>query len=290
MERVHIVIFNLILIFVLVFSLSFSQNIEYSEENDSVYVDALIDSSQAISFNFDKIEQYLFEACLVSKKIGYQKGLVSSYLYLGDSKHKNDNELEAISYYDSAMILLKNIGTQNELASLYYRLGISYHFLSDFRKAIDYGELGLTCLFGEHVDSTQMAFLYLLIGNASVKLGSYDMAMEKMNLAYDIFDQTKNSEGLYEIHNSFSAMYYSMDGFDKAKYKTQRNKLEINGLNKDKSFKEGREKMLSTTIFLSFLFVMLLLILFFVVVRSKSKLDSQKKYYEEITVHSMLSF
>ena len=134
-------------------------------------VDELND--QAFDTSGEQSKAYALEAYELAKKAGYQKGLIDSYMRLGDAATSYE---EAANYYQMALTERRKVGYLPDVASCYNQLGRLQKNQSHYESAANLYLEGIKIMEGSGILHENLSALYNNLGFVYGKLGKYQDA------------------------------------------------------------------------------------------------------------------
>lgn len=202
-----------------------------------------------------KAVSYTREALELSRKIGYKKGIATSYRYLGDHYSDNSDYPEGLRHYflalkireelkDSAVMLeinnlmgiaysyqgkhqegkrfftdalklAKAMRRKKDIATCSNNIGVACKNLGNYAEAAEYYEMARVA-FEEEGRKDGIAAAYSNIGAMQVNLGNYAEALELFMKAKKIFTEMNNMRGIAGTHTNMADLYAAQEKYSLA--------------------------------------------------------------------------
>ena len=210
---------------------------------------------ESLSNNNEQPLSYAQQAYELSKKIGYKKGIVNSYLLYASVYNRSGNFSDANVYSQRALAIAKEIkyplavaqsyllianskrsieGNTNEViqyyldaaelykqlnsqyeSACYFNIGLVYQEQKKYDKAIEYASQALK--LNEKFNRVFGKLkCWTLMGEVYKDEGIYKLAMECYNQTLKLATQTNNNESAAEAFLGIGSVYRMQKDFDKA--------------------------------------------------------------------------
>jgi len=85
-----------------------------------------------------KARYYIYKALRLSKEINYEKGLATTYKYLGIFADDTSNFQQAIIHFKQSLKISENIGDKKNISAMLGAIGFEYYFKGEYPKALEY--------------------------------------------------------------------------------------------------------------------------------------------------------
>lgn len=163
----------------------------------------------------DKAIAYCRQAYSISKKMGFEKGIITSsrnmaYIFAFQSK------FDSMLYYNKLVydIAVKNKDTFNIGVSL-FNMGEAYKYMADYEKGIDYTLRGVHMLEGRGYTNVE-ANLYAGLQSTYYQLKQYDKSIEHGLKGITLARKLDNKVPLMGLLANMGHCYNDVKEFDKA--------------------------------------------------------------------------
>lgn len=189
--------------------------------------------SYAMAYNYDKALEVLslaYEINEKSKNIYDQAGTLGiiAWIYTFDeNKHE-----ESIKYYKQALNLFIKINEPKGILTSYANLGDLYLLTGNYNKALDVLSKALIVAI-ELNDEHAQGIILLSFGEAYYELGKYDEGLNKIDLAFNLFNKNNSSREKALANHLYGVFYLKKRSYLKAESylkKSLNSCLEINDL------------------------------------------------------------
>lgn len=201
--------------------------------------------------NFEKALTYYNKSLVFNKKINNAKGVAICYDCMGSVYKKTGEYEKALDYYQEALQMDKKHGDRIYVSISYINVGEVYTSLNNFRKAEENLVKGLE-LAKEIGSKNQVKKAYSILSKLYEEKGSYKEALnlhKKSILFKDSILNEKNNKAIAKLQ---------------AVYNSEKQKEEIEALQREKELREKIIKRKSLVIFLLIFAIALAVILAFV--------------------------
>ncbi len=152
-----------------------------------------------------------------SKSINYKKGLVDGYFFLASLYLQNAEIDSALNYFNNSCSLSIEMGYLKSAAEAYREMGNIYRRLGDYDLAYENLAKSLNLLITikkEKEIALGEGELLNGIGSLYLDMGRYRSALEKFNLAYEIFEKTQNVSWKIEALQNMGYTYMLLSSVD----------------------------------------------------------------------------
>jgi serine phosphatase RsbU (regulator of sigma subunit) len=156
--------------------------------------------------DYEKARNCLNKALDLSKKTDYQKGLATTYQYLGFFAEDTGNYHQAIKHYLQSLEISEIISDKKGLASIQGNIGNSYYFQGDYPNALDYYFKALK-LAEELNDNNKIAKQLGNIGNVYKEQTDYLKALDYYFKALKIAIELDNKNGIAADYGSIGNVF-----------------------------------------------------------------------------------
>jgi len=168
-----------------------------------------------IELKYEEAEEHLNSALKERIKINKIPDVVSVYNTLGLLMFfQNENE-QAIQYYEKGMELVEASPPSNVFAELYNNISNSYRELSEYKKAIEFINKGIE-INKALSDEQAEANLLVTLGNWFTELENYPEAIKKFELAFDIYFANEEHYGVANCYTNIGNCHYHQGRYDEA--------------------------------------------------------------------------
>ena len=158
---------------------------------------------------------YSKQGLKLAEKIGWQKGIASSYNSIGvnyNAKTEYTNALEAHKY---ALQIREKLKDSKAIAASLGNIGLIYESLADYPSALEYQQKGLK-IFTALNNLKMITLSYVNIGNIYDKIGDYKKALSYQSNALGIAKSLNNEELLVLAYSNIGNIYLKLENYDSA--------------------------------------------------------------------------
>lgn len=218
---------------------------------------------------YDKAEEYYEQALENSQENENLKDQSLTLNNIGNINFDLGNYTKAIDYYEQSLQLKTQLSFQEGMASSLHNLGNSYFAMEDYTKALEYfkssQELAEKVSYHEIIWRNYEAF-----GRTYAALGNYKMAFENQQKYTRLkFESLRENNQLVELREEYESSRITVKNLRRelqkqsriAKYEAERNRQEIEIIEKDIAINKQKLKR-QRAIILSFVIVSLLILVF----------------------------
>lgn len=129
---------------------------------------------------------------------------------------------ESVSDYPKALFYLikadsLNGNSSNEKIVTYNYLGYVYWHKSEYDSALKYHNNALAIAQKEKLNNSNVAFIYLMLGNDYYDLGDYIKTSEYYFTSLKLYEKLNDTIGQIQVHNRLSKLYYKLKDYKRAK-------------------------------------------------------------------------
>jgi tetratricopeptide (TPR) repeat protein len=216
-----------IIIFLASFALySFSQNrlgidsLLHKLKTEKLKDTTLANLYNDIAYNYSRINPdssfyYSEKGLMLSKGLGYKRGVAMAYNNIGVYHHLNAKYNDAIKYYEMAMKIRKEIGDKKATAGSLNNIGIILYLTGNYNGALkNYGSaLKLQIETG---DSAKMANTFNYIASVNYYLADYQSALANFLKALALYEKANDKVGIAQAHNNIGIIYSSLENLNEA--------------------------------------------------------------------------
>jgi serine phosphatase RsbU (regulator of sigma subunit) len=150
-----------------------------------------------------------------AQQIGYEAGILQSYLNEGISSYRKSDFLQAINCGNEALVLAQKLKDSVIQSNCLNILGVSYMSMGNNTKALNYFFKGLAIEEKITIQKT-LHWYYSNIGNLYREQKNYPKALEYSYKAVSQEKKIKNEKALVITYNNLAEIYASMDRNDSA--------------------------------------------------------------------------
>lgn len=228
---------NLLIIYLLISTVSFSQSLEIRKEIDSLkYAIAIAKHDslkiksyiawQNLIFEADpeldfKLNQRITEICLINlqksisvkEKIYFKKELGNTYNIFGTYFETKGNYPKAIEYLNLSLKIAEDIGNLYGIANAYNNLGNCYRHIEDYKRTIYYYEKAV--VYWQKInDEYGMGLTLNNLGSTYTTLEEYDKSESYLKEAKKIFLKLDEKAGLGLALHNLGQLFYHQNALD----------------------------------------------------------------------------
>ncbi len=174
---------------------------------------------------FDTAIDYTQQVLVISKQIGYRKGIGNAYNGMGLINMQMKNYAVSLDYYQKALIIRTEIGDKSGMAWTYNDLGLLYGNQGNYEEAIRY-HLKSICAKQEIGDKVGIASSYGKIGHLYVSVGKFSEGVGYFFDALKIGEQDSDRLQIEGSYNDIGDVYYKQGEYTEA-LKNYRNESKI---------------------------------------------------------------
>ena len=228
---------NLLIIYLLISTVSFSQSLEIRKEIDSLkYAIAIAKHDslkiksyiawQNLIFEADpeldfKLNQRITEICLINlqksisvkEKIYFKKELGNTYNIFGTYFETKGNYPKAIEYLNLSLKIAEDIGNLYGIANAYNNLGNCYRHIEDYKRTIYYYEKAV--VYWQIInDEYGMGLTLNNLGSTYTTLEEYDKSESYLKEAKKIFLKLDEKAGLGLALHNLGQLFYHQNALD----------------------------------------------------------------------------
>jgi adenylate cyclase len=229
----------------------------YTMGEDTIREDTLIDITYEL-FNirqYDSALKYSNKAILLGKKLGYKKGIVKAYLYIGDinteqgdyggamknisnaleiAEELNDklliakacetlgnvydnqgNYSEAMSKYLDALKIYEETGNKLSIAKISINIGILHSEMFDFNEATKNYDTALS-IGKELGDKEIKCYSYYALGDVDMHQGKYDESLKYDSIVLALGDSINNRLMISYAYKGMGEIFYNWNLYSEA--------------------------------------------------------------------------
>ncbi len=198
---------------------SFDRAYEISEEAGYSYgmTNALLRIGKAYMYagNSENATNYYNQALEISRAEKIQENEAKALYYIADINREEGKYGTAIEYYQLAREIAIKTGNLPLLADITGDVGLIAYVQGNYPGAImNYEESAdLYTQAGQRFDAGR---IYLRLGNASLEVGEYDVALDYLQKALPIFEEFNSYRGIAAVTNSMGVIYFTQELYEKA--------------------------------------------------------------------------
>ena len=152
---------------------------------------------------------------VLSKKIGYKKGIALSLSNMGRNQQQAGDMQKAKQSLIESRQLMMEIGMEKETSEILNRLGILFRKFSDFKASLKYFDEGLE-VAKKFNNTVSMANIYMNKANTLNECAQYDEAINLHLESIRIKEKLKDERGLAQSYNNLAAVYNSTGKYTEA--------------------------------------------------------------------------
>ena len=184
---------------------------------DTLKIDAFNELSWELKkTNFIKAKYYALNAYTISKKINYQKGVVTSLNRLGTAYIFNKQFSLVEKEYLKVLRLEKQSGNKYGIGRANNQLSEIYRNKKDLSKALSYG-LDALNIFGQLKQQSLEALVSNNVGLIYQNMGSYEQANKYLLKGLSIREQLKEEKNIAHSYTNLGILYLVMKNYESAK-------------------------------------------------------------------------
>lgn len=153
-----------------------------------------------LSFSYSAIDpdeglRYGFRSKELSEKLGWNKGLASSYAGLGVNYAAKSEHAQAIHCYQKALKLYEELGDGNSIAAIFANSSLVYKAQGDYPKALDFAFKALQSKNG-HIDRRTEAIILENIGTIYLEQKDYSKTIKYYASALKVYEELGDKQGI----------------------------------------------------------------------------------------------
>ncbi|MBI4645562.1 MAG: tetratricopeptide repeat protein [Bacteroidia bacterium] len=240
---------------------------------------------------FEKALEYAEKAMLIYEKTGFKLGKAATFYNLGEIFDRQNQFENAFKYFDKALKIYEELNNKLGIAQSLSNLGNISLILNRDYIAVEYCTKALE-IFKELENKKGIANISGILGEIYGKKGEYESSLKYFEESNRISEEIKNIIFLEENYLNISKIYERLNKYDKAlkyhklfsnykdsafnenvhkqiveiqtKYETEKNKKELELLNKNKALNEAeikRARILRNSLIIGSVLLILLVVL-----------------------------
>lgn len=158
---------------------------------------------------------YANECMNLSKKLDYKKGMIKSYLEMGNANISLGNYPMSLEYYGKGMELAGVEKDSVDIGAFYDDIGIVKYHQGQIDSALYFRKKGMNIYKQLHLEKRQ-ANAFVWIGNFYLSQAAYPDALENYLAASGIYEKIKDSVDLGFVLANLSSVYRQNKEYSKA--------------------------------------------------------------------------
>lgn len=194
-------------IFLLLSLILVGYNNVIARNTDTIRINALIDSSQAVIYDSIKAHYLADQAISYARKISQRNKLGEALINKGRIYRHFLQYSKAIGYYDQAISVYKISGNEEKLAELFRTSGRYYYETGNYKKAMERYVKGLDICEKHGLENSTKAWLLRYIGSVFKREGNQDKAIEYYKSALKAFKTLNEPDGMASCLNNIGNVY-----------------------------------------------------------------------------------
>jgi len=153
-----------------------------------------------------KARYYIYKALRLSEKINYEKGLATTYKYLGTFAEDTNNLQQAIIHFKQSLKIFEKLGDKKNISAMLFFIGAEYYSQCEYPKAIEYYLKSLK-IAEELCDKSRIAKLLGNIGIVYHDQGDYTIALDYCFKGLKIAEKINDKYGIASDYGSIGNTY-----------------------------------------------------------------------------------
>ncbi|MCC6181520.1 MAG: tetratricopeptide repeat protein, partial [Bacteroidia bacterium] len=187
-------------------------------KEDTNKVNTLIQLSEKAGWrvgNYDTALYYAQNAHTLAEKLGFKKGIASSYNNIGIVYYYQDDFASAMEYHLKSLKIREELGLKSNMAGSYANIGMVYYEQGDYARAMEYYLKALK-IYEELGMKSNMAISYNNIGGIYYDQVDYSSAMEYYLKALKIREELGIKSDMTYSYNNIGNVYYDQGDYVRA--------------------------------------------------------------------------